>query len=332
MISFIAKTWVDASPGCATFPRSPSHPFPPRKIAQVTLQDQINPVRWVALNIVVSRPNYDRRTLADTSDNGGFNDAGAETHLSNQSRNNYRVGAVLLPQENWVGWSRGFRPYFSYNSSFNPVTQVPLDGSQLVPVINKSWEVGTSWKGLKDRLTITTAARRIQDQNRVVTITTGVFEQVGKASTYNMDLDINGNLGRGFYLIANYAYADSLIDRFRTDGVLQTNGGKRFPHAPKHISRIWVTKSFNVSDNSRLNFSLGGRYQRHYFTNTANTTIVPSLTTFDGAVTLTRPKYDVGVNFTNLLNAQRYFTSVINGSQLYPGPPIAATLTVRYRF
>jgi iron complex outermembrane receptor protein len=226
----------------------------------------------------------------------------------------------------------GFQPYFSYNSSFNPALQIPADGSQLDPVINKSWEVGTRWEGLKGRLKFMTAARRIQDQNRVVTISTGVFEQVGKASTYNIDFDVNGNLGRGFTLIANYGYADSLIERLRTDGLPQTNGGKRFPQAPKHLSRIWLTKSFDVGRESRLNFSLGGRYVRHYFTNSANTAMVPSATTFDGSVSLTRRTYDVVVNFANLLNAQRYFVSQINSTQLYPGPPINATLTLRYRF
>src|SRR4030095_5982591 len=140
-------------------------------------------------------------------------------------------------------------------------------------------------QGLNRRLRIMTAARRIQDLNRVVTLSTGVFQQVGKASTYNLDLDVNGDLGKGFLLGANYAYADGLVDRFRTDGLPQLNGGKRFPHAPKHISRIWLTKSVNVTDSTRLNFSIGGRYQLRYYANTANTNLVPSLTTFDGAVT-----------------------------------------------
>ena len=147
-----------------------------------------------------------------------------------------------------------------------------------------------------------------------------------------MDLDINGNLGHGFWIIANYGFADSLIDRFRSDGVPQANGGKRFPQAPKHISRIWITRSFNLSSDSKLNVSLGNRYVRHYFTNTANTTLVPSATTFDGAISLTRRQYDVQVNFANLLNRERYFVSVINGTQLYPGPPFNATVTLRYRF
>jgi catecholate siderophore receptor len=77
---------------------------------------------------------------------------------------------------------------------------------------------------------------------------------------------------------------------------------------------------------------VGGSYVRHYFTNTANTLIVPSTTTFDGMISLQRSKYDLQANFSNLLNAQRYFTSVINSSQLYPGQPISATLTLRYRF
>ncbi len=89
----------------------------------------------------------------------------------------------------------------------------------------------------------------------------------------------------------------------------------------------------NVGQESKLNFSLWGRYVRaHYFTNSANTTIIPSATTFDGAVGLSRRKYDISVNFANLLNRERYFVSVINSTQLYPGPPINATLTLRYRF
>jgi len=168
----------------------------------------------------------------------------------------------------------------------------------------------------------------------VVTISAGVFEQVGKSSTYNTDLDINGNVGRGFNVIANYSYADSFIDPLRADGLPQVNGGKRFANAPKHISRIWITKSLDVGEETKLNFSLGGRYQRHYFTSSTNTTnqMVPSLTTFDGAVSMTRKKYDLQVNFGNLLNRGRYFTSVINSSQLYPGPPFNATMTLRYRF
>ncbi len=328
---FIAGTFVDTAPVYSNFPITRVD-YSDNRFHTVTVQDQITPVKWLALNLAISHPFFDRRARNDNYDNGTFLSRGVETHLANNNKNNYRAGAVLLPKERWPVCIRGLQFYFSYNSSFNPVTSVPADGSQLNPVINKSWEVGSRWKGLHNRFEVMTAARRIQDENRVVTISPGVFQQVGKATTYNMDFDAKGDVGNGFWITANYSFADSLIDRFQANGMPQTNGGKQFPHAPKHISRIWVTRSFKFGEDTRLNVSLGGRYQRHYFTNTANTTIVPSLTTFDGAITLTRKRYDIGVNFSNLLNAERYFDSVINGSQLYAGQPISATLTTRYRF
>ena len=327
--AFIAGTFVDTAPVYTNFPIT-RRDFSDSIYHRLVFQDQFEPLKWLGVNIVVSRPNFDRKSHNDSYDNGTFVSAGATTHLENASRTNYRLGAALISQR--APWAHGFAPYFSYNTSFNPVTQIPADGSQLSPVINKSWEVGNRWQGLNNRLMIMAAARRIQDQNRVVTISAGVFEQVGKATTYNMDYDITGNVGRGFSVIANYSYADSFIDPLRADGLPQVNGGKRFANAPKHISRVWITKAMDVGEETKLNFSLGGRYVRHYFTNSANTTIMPSLTTFDGAVGLTRKKYDLQVNLGNLLNKARYFTSVINSTQLYPGPPFNATMTLRYRF
>ena len=326
---FIAGAFVDTAPIYTNFPVQ-RRDFTDSIYHRFVFQDQFEPLKWLGVNVVLSRPIFDRKSHNDNYDNGTFVSSGVLTHLQNQSRVNYRLGAAIISQR--APWLHGFAPYFSYNTSFNPATQIPADGSQLDPVINKSWEVGYRWQGLRNRLTIMNAYRRIQDQNRVVTISTGVFEQVGKATTYNTDLDINGNVGRGFSVLANYSYADSLIDRFRTDGLPQVNGGKRFAYNPKHISRVWITKSLNVGEESKLNFSLGGRYVRHYFTSTANTTMVPSLTTFDGAATFTRRKYDLQVNFANLLNKERYFPSVINSTQLYPGPRINATMTLRYRF
>jgi outer membrane receptor protein involved in Fe transport len=329
--AFIAGTFVDTAPVYTNFPITRVD-YSTNRFHTITLQDQVTPVKWLGLNFAINYPNFDRRTHNDNYDNGTFVSRGVETHLSNSDKVNSRLGAVFMPLESWSRWIRDSQFYFSHNTSFNPVTQVPADGSQLSPVINKSWEVGTRWRGLGNRLQWSMAARRIQDLNRVVTISTGVFEQVGKASTYNIDFDAKGDLGHGFRVTSNYAFPDSLIDRFRSDGVPQTNGGKRFPQAPKHISRTMATKTFKFGESTKLNFSLGGRYMRHYYTNTANTTLVPSVTTFDGAVSLERSKYDVQANFSNLLNAERYFVSVINGSQLYPGEPISATLTLRYRF
>jgi len=78
---------------------------------------------------------------------------------------------------------------------------------------------------------------------------------------------------------------------------------------------------------------LGGRYVRHYFTNSANTVALPSRLTFDATLNFGRPRWDIGVNIENLLDKGRYFVSQINsGIQLYPGRPLNAFVTMRYRF
>jgi iron complex outermembrane receptor protein len=329
--AFMAGTWIDSAPEYTNFPITRVD-YSVNRFHTITLQDQVTPAQWLGLNFAINYPNFDRKAHNDSYNNGVFVSRGPETHLSNSDKVNYRIGAVFMPLHTWAPWIRNGQFYFSTNTSFNPVTQIPANGSQLEPVINKSWEVGTRWRAFGNRFQTSFAARRIQDQNRVITISTGVFEQVGKASTYNFDYDAQGDLSHGFKMIANYSYADSLIERFRTDGLPQTNGGKRFPHAPKHMGRVYLTREFKLGETTRLSVSLGGHYQRHYFTNATNTTIVPSETTMDGGISLHRDRYDIQANFSNLLNAERYFTSVINGSQLYPGQPISATLTLRYRF
>ena len=160
-----------------------------------------------------------------------------------------------------------------------------------------------------------------------------MFDQIGAISTYNADIDIQGNVGGGFFLLANWGYADSKIEPLRADGTPQVNAGRRFPHAPKHTGRIWMTRAFRFEGGTSISFSLGNRYVGRYFLNAANTAIMPSRGTMDGAINVRRGKYDVSVNLANLTDKERYFVSQINGGGLlYPGQPINATLTLRYRF
>jgi outer membrane receptor for monomeric catechols len=178
-----------------------------------------------------------------------------------------------------------------------------------------------------------TAVRKIEDRNRVVSLGNQMFEQIGTSKTYNADLDVQGDIGRGFWVLANWGYADSFIPPTRSDGTSQPNANRRFPHAPRHTARLSATKAFRLGDVTGLNVNLGVRHVGEYFMNTANTVVMPERTTMDGAVTLRRGAYDIGVNLVNLTNRKRYFVSQINGGGLlYPGEPFNAKLTVRYRF
>ena len=330
--AFTAGTFVDTAPKYTNFPITRVD-YSDNRYKGFVFQDQFNPVRWLGFNVTASPRKYRRQTHNDSYNNGTFLSRGPETQFLNNAKSSYRAGVALVPSESWPLLARIVQPYFSYNSSFNPVNSVQPDGTSLDPIINKSFELGSKWLVLGNRLSILTAVRRIRDRNRPVSIGGGFFEQIGTATTYNGDIDIQGELGGGFSLLANYGYADSMIDKYRTDGVLQTNGGKRFPHAPKHTARLWITKAFRIGNSTTVMASIGNRYVYRYFTNTANTILVPSRGTLDGAVGVRRGKYDVTVNLANITNKKHYFVSQINGGgQLYPGQPSGATVTIGYRF
>ena len=72
-----------------------------------------------------------------------------------------------------------------------------------------------------------TAVRKIEDRNRVVSLGNQMFEQIGTSKTYNADLDVQGDIGRGFSVLANWGYADSYIPPVRADGTPQANANRR---------------------------------------------------------------------------------------------------------
>jgi outer membrane receptor protein involved in Fe transport len=87
-----------------------------------------------------------------------------------------------------------------------------------------------------------------------------------------------------------------------------------------------------VNEDTGLTSSLGARYMGSQFLNTTNTTLIGSYLTFSGAVGVRYKNYEATLNMENLLNRERYFVSQINGNQLYPGAPVNAFVSLRYRF
>jgi iron complex outermembrane receptor protein len=183
------------------------------------------------------------------------------------------------------------------------------------------------------RLVAGLGIRKILNYNLLLPLGANFYDQAGKSSTRVLDFDLEGALGHGYRAIASYGFADPRYDDFKSSATGANLRGNRLPQAPKHVGRVWLTKTWRPRENSTLSASLGGRYVRHYFTNSANTIIIPSRVTFDGALTFGRPRWDVGVNAENILDKRRYFVSQINsGNQLYPGRPFNAFVTMHYRF
>jgi outer membrane receptor protein involved in Fe transport len=229
-----------------------------------------------------------------------------------------------LTKANWL--------YASISTTFQPVFTIPADGKELEPTRSRGWEVGHKFEALRGRLIATTAFRKIANYNILIPLGGNLFEQAGKSSARVVDIDVEGNPGRGFHVVGSYGFADPQFDDFKSSATGANLRGNLLPQAPRHTSRVWITKNLQVGNRSSVMASLGGRYVADYFTNSANTIVLPSRTTFDGAIGFKRAKWDATVNLVNLTNRKSYFVSQINSSQFYPGPPFNAAISLRYRF
>lgn len=80
-----------------------------------------------------------------------------------------------------------------------------------------------------------------------------------------------------------------------------------------------------------MTFALGGQYVGRMFSD--NTNLIPLGGYFlaDAAVTWRRELWEVGFNVANLFNKERYFPTSIYDTQLYPGSPLSATISLRWR-
>ncbi|MCU1385117.1 MAG: hypothetical protein JWL71_3814 [Acidobacteria bacterium] len=320
---FLKPGFVDPAPIYTTFPRTRVD-YNDAKVQAAYWQDQIDLSSRLRVNVAGRYDDYRRTAHNDTYDNDAFVSAGPETsrHQTNYS---YRAGAVFSATEHhWL--------YASTATTFQPVFTIPADGKELEPTRSRSFEIGHKFQARRGQLTATTAFRRILNYNILIPLGANLFEQAGRSSSRVLDADLEGSLGHGVRAVASYGFVDPQFDDFKASATAVNLAGNELPQAPRHTARAWATKSIDLGSRSSVTASLGGRYVAHYFTNSANTIVLPSRLTFDGAVGFRRQAWDVTLNLINLTNVETYYVSQINsGTQLYPGPPFNASVTVRYR-
>jgi outer membrane receptor protein involved in Fe transport len=324
LADFLKPGFVDPAPTYTFFPRTRVD-HSTQATNAFAWQDQIDITEKLKINIAGRYDDWQRRTHNDVWDNDRFVSRAPDANQKHQTNYSYRAGAVYaITQAHWV--------YFSSSSTFQPVTTVSADNKQFEPTKTRSYDVGYKLLAFRNRLIANVGLRKIDNRNILVSVGANLFEQAGRSSSKVVDFDLEGQLGRGIRASANYGYALPRYDEFH-NAAGQNLAGFMLPHSPRHKARVWLTKLWKVGEKTTLSSSLGANYSYRYFTNAGNTIILPSRFTMDGALNLMRARWEVGVNFSNLTNKERYFVSQINGgNQLYPGQPFSAMLTVRYRF
>lgn len=283
-------------------------------------QDQISLTSRLKINVGGRFDDYQRSRHRDPWANGQRTSRGAEQRRE-QKAYTYRAGLVYF-------LTGGQQVYFGSSSSFQPVSAIPADSRELNPETGQSFEVGHRWQGLNGRFVVNTALYRIVRNDVVIARPQQQFDQAGQQSSKGIDLDINGDLGRGIRLIANYGYSLPRFDEYFESAGASDLSGNRPAYVQLHAANLWLTKFWN----SGFSASIGTRYLGPMFTNNADTIRLGGWTTFSGAVGFRRSFYEWSVNAENLFNRERYFTGSDYDNQVYPGAPINVFTTVRFRF
>ncbi|MBJ9985726.1 TonB-dependent siderophore receptor [Acinetobacter sp. S40] len=225
----------------------------------------------------------------------------------------YQAGLTFKPTENGA-------IYASYATSANPVGADAGDGSEtavsannqdLDPEKARTFEVGTKWDLLNDKLNLTAAIFRTEKQNTRIQIDPTTYTNGGKSKVDGIELGLNGNITDKWAVSAGYTYLDSE----QTDpgpscsrtGVCSPDNpakGKNFPNVPTNSATLWTT--YKVLP--QLTLGAGAIAMDKVYGNAANTKWVPGYVRYDAMV-----RYDVNKNINLQLNLNnltdtRYFS------------------------
>lgn len=250
---------------------------------------------------------------------------------------NYQAGLTFKPRENGS-------VYVSYATSANPVGVDGGDGSEgigapgrntseeqaramnnLKPEEVKTYEVGTKWDLLDEKLNLTAAVFRTEKENTRAVTTDGFTRNIGETRVDGIELGVNGNITDKWAVSAGYTYLDSeLVD----DGPKESNEGNQVQNVAKNSATLWTTYQILP----QLQIGAGAAAMDKVYGNAANTKYVPGYVRYDAMARYNVNKnVDLQLNVNNLSD-ERYFTKAYASHYATEAEGRSAVLSVNFKY
>lgn len=251
---------------------------------------------------------------------------------------NYQAGLTFKPVENGS-------IYVSYATSANPVGVDGGDGSEgitaaiknLKPEEVKTYELGTKWDVLNDKLNLTAATFRTEKTNTRATAEDGTTQNIGETRVDGIELGVNGNITEKWAVSAGYTYLDSeLVDGGYTNvgsttaPVYQANpsNGNQVQNVAKNSATLWTT--YQVLPD--LTLGAGAVAMDKVYGNATNTKWVPGYVRYDAMARYNVNKnVDLQLNVNNLSD-KRYFTKAYQSHYATEAEGRSAVLSVNFKY
>jgi len=225
--------------------------------------------------------------------------------------------------------------YFSYGTSWNPSAEtlsLSAANQNIQPENNETFEFGTKWDLLSNRLSVRASIFRTEKSNARETNPTNSLEVVdgGLQRVEGFELALSGHVTKQWQVFATYDYLDSEVvdSKFFPRAV-----GRPLNNVPHNTFNLWTTYELP------LNFEIGGGINvvDHRTANTATlgaTTIpekVDAYWTLNAMV-----KYKVSKRITvqaNVYNlTDNYYLDQIHPAHVIPGAGISALFSTSFTF
>ncbi len=241
---------------------------------------------------------------------------------------NYQLGLVYKPVQNGSF-------YVSYGTSSTPANATMGEGSEsqsitvksgtdLSPEKNKTYEVGTKWDVLDNRLSLTGSLFRIETTNSRITLPSGDYAMAGKKHVQGVELGVAGAITPKWQVYGGYTYMKSKI---KDDGVA-ANSGNDFPNTPRNAFSLWTTYAL-LPD---VTVGGGAYYVDKQYGNAANTAYIPAYWRFDAMAGYRVNKHvDLQLNVYNLFDKQ-YYDKAYAAHYVSVAPGRSAVLTMNLKY
>ncbi|WP_446893103.1 TonB-dependent receptor [Acinetobacter sp. NS4_7] len=267
--------------------------------------------------------------------NGKFNTGDKVKTESDNDFFTYQAGLTFKPVEN-------ASIYASYATSANPVGVDAGDGSEgigaaysnLDPEESRTFEIGTKWDLLQDRLNLTAAIFRTEKQNARIQLSPTTYSNIGESKVDGLELGLNGKITDKWDISAGYTYLDSEATKNGVScrGTTCTDqtvfNGNQMPNVPKNSATLWTT--YQVLP--QLQLGAGATAMDKVYGDLANTKYVPGYVRYDAMA-----RYNVNENVdlqlnVNNLSDERYFTKAYASHYATEAEGRSAVLSLNFKY
>jgi catecholate siderophore receptor len=241
---------------------------------------------------------------------------------------NWRAGVVYQPREEGS-------IYAAYGTSFNPSAEGltlgnatnSLNNFKLDPEESRTYEVGTKWDLLENRLSLGLAVFRTEKTNARtddgVNTTADLVVLEGEQYVQGVEVSAAGKITDKWQVFGGYAFMESEI----TESKNRFEIGNELANTPNHTFSLWTTYQLP------LNFEVGAgaQYKSSRFSSNLNNRKAPGYVTFD-AMAGWKPNDHFGLQLNVYNLADEEYIDQVGGGHFVPGAGTMATLTANFKF